>query len=75
MFTCEPFDIAELHSYGSAYHVEATVEAALARTYEVAATIAGKAPRVIRAMKLALNNTAGRDLRAPALSAGTELHL
>ncbi|AFJ34659.1 MULTISPECIES: enoyl-CoA hydratase-related protein [Mycobacterium] len=63
MFTCEPFDIAELHSYGSVYHVEATVEAALARTYEVAATIAAKAPRVIRALKLTLNNTAGRDLR------------
>jgi enoyl-CoA hydratase len=63
MFTCEPFDIAELHSYGSIYHVEATVDAALARTYEIAATIARKAPRVIRAMKLALNNTAGRDLR------------
>ncbi|OHV06919.1 putative enoyl-CoA hydratase [Mycobacterium talmoniae] len=63
MFTGEPFDIAELHGYGSVYHVGATADAAVAKAVEVAATIAGKAPRVIRAMKLALNNTAGRDLR------------
>jgi enoyl-CoA hydratase len=63
MFTCEPFDIAELHDHGSAYYVEATVEETVARAMAVADTIAGKAPRVVRAMKLALNNTAARDLR------------
>lgn len=63
MFTCEPFDIAELHRYGSVYHVEPTPEAALERAMAVAATIAAKAPRVIRGLKAALNNTAGRDLR------------
>lgn len=63
MFTCEPFDIAELHRYGSVYHVEPDLDAAVARALAVAATIASKAPRVIRAMKASLNNTAGRDLR------------
>lgn len=63
MFTCEPFDIAELQGYGSVHHVAATVDAAVAKARDVAATIASKRPRVIRAMKLALNNTAGRDLR------------
>jgi enoyl-CoA hydratase len=63
MFTCEPFDVAELAGYGSMYHVAGTVDAAVAKASQVAATIAGKPPRVIRAMKLALNNTAGRDLR------------
>jgi enoyl-CoA hydratase len=63
MFTCEPFDIAELQGYGSVYHVAATVDAAVAKASHVAATIAAKPPRVVRAMKLALNNTAGRDLR------------
>lgn len=63
MFTCEPFDIAELKAYGSVYHVEPTADAAVAKAFDVAATIASKAPRVIRAMKAALNNTAGRDLR------------
>lgn len=63
MFTCEPFDIAELHGYGSVYHVEPTPEDAVERALSVAATIAAKAPRVIRNLKSALNNTAGRDLR------------
>jgi enoyl-CoA hydratase len=63
MFTCEPFDIAELHAYGSVYHVEPTLEAALARALALAETIAAKAPRVIRGLKAALNNTAARDLR------------
>lgn len=63
MLTCEPFDIAELHRYGSVYHVEPTPEAATQKALEVAATIAAKAPRVIRSLKAALNNTAGRDLR------------
>lgn len=63
MFTCEPFDIAELHGYGSVYHIADTVDAAVAKAMEIAATIASKPPRVVRAMKLALNNTAGRDLR------------
>jgi enoyl-CoA hydratase len=63
MFTCEPFDIAELHAYGSVYHVEPTAAAAVDRAREVAATIAAKTPRVVRAMKQSLNNTAARDLR------------
>lgn len=63
MFTCEPFDIAELHAYGSVYHVEPSIEAAVAKAGAVAATIAAKAPRVVRGMKQALNNTAARDLR------------
>lgn len=63
MFTCEPFDIEELHRYGSVYHVEATPEAAAAKARQVADTIAAKPPRVIRNLKSALNNTAGRDLR------------
>jgi len=63
MFTCEPFDIAELQAYGRVYHVEATADAAVARAFAVAATIAAKAPRVIRSLKASLNNTAGRDLR------------
>lgn len=63
MFTCEPFDIAELHAYGSVYHVEPTVAATVERAREIAATIAAKQPRVVRAMKLSLNNTAARDLR------------
>ena len=63
MFTCEPVDIADLHAYGSVYHLEPTVEATVNRAREVAATIAAKTPRVVRAMKQALNNTAARDLR------------
>lgn len=63
MFTCEPFDIAELYSYGSVYHVEPTVAATVDRAREIATTIAHKAPRVVRAMKKSLNNTAARDLR------------
>jgi len=63
MFTCEPFDIAELHAFGSVYRVEPTVEATVDRGRQIAATIAAKTPRVVRAMKLALNNTAARDLR------------
>lgn len=62
MFTCEPVDIAELAAYGSVYRVEPTVQAAVTAASAVAATIAAKAPRVVRAMKLALNNTARRDL-------------
>lgn len=63
MFTCEPFDIAELYAYGSVYYVEPTVAATVDRAREVAATIANKTPRVMRAMKKSLNNTAARDLR------------
>jgi enoyl-CoA hydratase len=63
MFTGEPFDIAELHAYGSVYHVEPTVEATVDRARKIAATIAAKTPRVVRAMKQSLNNTAARDLR------------
>jgi enoyl-CoA hydratase len=33
------------------------------RAREIAATIAKKTPRVVRAMKKSLNNTAARDLR------------
>lgn len=62
MFTCEPIDIAELAAYGSVYRVEPTADAAVATAAEVAMTVAAKAPRVVRAMKLALNNTARRDL-------------
>jgi enoyl-CoA hydratase len=63
MFTCEPFDIAEMYAYGSVYHVEPTVAGTVDRAREIAATIAKKAPRVVRAMKKSLNNTAARDLR------------
>lgn len=63
MFTCEPFDIAELHAYGSVYHVEPSVQATVDRAMQIAATIAAKTPRVVRAMKQSLNNTAARDLR------------
>ncbi|WAJ43328.1 enoyl-CoA hydratase-related protein [Mycobacterium sp. Aquia_216] len=63
MFTCEPIDISELYAYGSVYHVEPTVVAAVDRAREIAATIAKKTPRVVRAMKQSLNNTAARDLR------------
>jgi enoyl-CoA hydratase len=62
MFTCEPVDIAELAAYGSVYRVEPTADEAFAAASTVAATIAAKPPRVVRAMKLALNNTARRDL-------------
>lgn len=63
MLTGEPFDIAELHAYGSVYRVEPDVAATVGRAGAIAATIAAKAPRVVRAMKLSLNNTAARDLR------------
>jgi enoyl-CoA hydratase len=62
MFTCEPVDIAELAAYGSVYRVEPTPVAAAAAALAVATTIAAKTPLVVRAMKLALNNTARRDL-------------
>jgi len=52
----------KLAAYGSVYRVEPTPDAATATALAVAATIAAKAPRVVRAMKLALNNTARRDL-------------
>jgi enoyl-CoA hydratase len=63
MFTCEPVDVSELYAYGSVYHVEPTVAATVDRAREIAATIAKKTPRVVRALKRSLNNTAARDLR------------
>ncbi|CQD17569.1 enoyl-CoA hydratase [Mycobacterium lentiflavum] len=63
MFTCEPIDVSELYAYGSVYHVEPTVAATVDRAREIAATIAKKTPRVVRALKQSLNNTAARDLR------------
>jgi enoyl-CoA hydratase len=63
MFTCEPVDAAELHSYGSIYAMT-TADDLMTKTLSVADTIAGKSPAVIRALKQSMNRTTARDLVA-----------
>jgi enoyl-CoA hydratase len=62
MFTCEPVHSDELHGYGSVMQLRPPDElraAALA----VAATIAAKRPAVVRALKLAMAGSIGKDIR------------
>jgi enoyl-CoA hydratase len=62
MFTCEPVDAAELHSYGSVLRlVPADELPAAARG--LATTIAGKRTNVIRGLKSAMAGSIGRDIR------------
>src|SRR5262249_50210306 len=63
MFTCEAFYAEEMHRYGSVYSVTAPGEL-VTTAHELAATIAGKRPGVIRALKQSMNRTAGHDLAA-----------
>jgi enoyl-CoA hydratase len=63
MFTCEPFDAAELHQYGSVYSLTSTDEL-LAKAQAVADVIAAKSPTVVRALKQSMNRTTARDLVA-----------
>jgi enoyl-CoA hydratase len=62
MFTCEPVDAAELHSYGSVLRLVPADELRAA-ALEVAATIARKRTNVIRGLKAAMAGSIGRDLR------------
>jgi enoyl-CoA hydratase len=61
MLTCEPFSAEEMHRYGSVDSVTEPDEL-VTTAHERAATIAGKRPGVIRALKQSMNRTAGRDL-------------
>ena len=63
MFTCEPFDAEELNQYGSVYAVTEPDEL-VARAEGLAATIAAKSPRVVRALKQSMNRSTSRDLVA-----------
>jgi enoyl-CoA hydratase len=71
MFTCEPVDAAELHSYGTVLRL-APAEEPRAAALELAATIARKRTNVIRGLKAAM---AGGIRRRPArlLPAGGQL--
>jgi enoyl-CoA hydratase len=63
MFTCEPVDAAELHAYGSVLRLVPADELPAA-ALELATTIARKRPNVIRGLKAAMADSAGRDIRA-----------
>ncbi len=63
MFTCEPFTAEELHRYGSVYRLTDPGQAR-DEAEALAATIAAKSPRVIRALKQSMNRSADRDLVA-----------
>jgi enoyl-CoA hydratase len=62
MFTCEPVDAGELHSYGSVLKLVSPEELpAAARA--LATTVAGKRTNVIRGLKAAMAGSIGRDIR------------
>lgn len=62
MFTCEPVDSAELHSFGSVLRL-VPAEELPAAAHAVATTIAAKRTNVIRGLKSAITGTIGRDIR------------
>jgi enoyl-CoA hydratase len=63
MFTCEPFGPEELLQHGSVYRVT-SLDDLMASAQQVAATIAAKSPRVVRALKQSMNRSINRDLVA-----------
>jgi enoyl-CoA hydratase len=62
MFTCEPVDADELHSYGSVLRLVPEQELRAA-ALELATVIARKRTNVIRGLKAAMAGSVGRDLR------------
>lgn len=62
LFTAEPVDAAELLAFGSVLRL-VPAEELPAAARSLAATIAGKSPAVIRALKTATDESIGRDIR------------
>jgi len=62
MFTCAPVPAEELHGYGTGAAV-VDEEELLPAARAMAETIATKSPTVVRATKLAINGTSGRQIR------------
>lgn len=62
LYTCEPAPAAELLSYGTVLDVVAPDDL-MARSHEVAAAIASKNPRTIRAAKRSANGIEDTDVR------------
>jgi enoyl-CoA hydratase len=63
LFTAEPVMSEELHHFGSVLRL-VTTEDLPAAAKELAATIAGKNPAVLRALKAATDESIGRDIRS-----------
>jgi enoyl-CoA hydratase len=62
MFTCEPVMASELVQYGGIYRL-VTEDAVIPTARDVAAIIAAKPPRVVRAAKASLDRSIARDIR------------
>ena len=63
LFTAEPVAAEELHHFGSVLRLVPPDEL-VGAAHQLAATIAGKSPAVIRALKAATDNSIGRDIRS-----------
>ena len=61
MFTCDAFTAEEMHRYGSVHAVTSPGDL-VTSAHELADTIAGKRPLVIRALKRSMNQSVDRDL-------------
>jgi enoyl-CoA hydratase len=74
MYTCEFAPAAELHGYGTVYKV-VSLESLMDTARQVAATIAAKAPAVVRKAKRAFNNIDADPMKSYRTEQGFTMEL